>query len=245
MKKTETAFLYREIYRDIKRKIIDGTYQQGEIIEPENRLKEIYHVSRDTVRRAMNLLKRERLVTRKASIGTMVAFRKMDYEPSGCHESFSERMYRLGYTPSSEVLSIEILKEIDPHIAAVMHFKMGEKMYRISRIRKANGSPMAYEITYVFEKYCPDIQTMITDHTSLYDLYENHYHLQMGHINLKLEAETGNARMLRLLQMHNSTAILKISSVMFLAKGEPLYYVISYHVGNRYTYTTTLPRRIG
>lgn len=245
MEKAKPTFLYKDIYRDIKSKIIDGTYQQGKIIEPENKLKEIYHVSRDTVRRAMNLLRQEGLVTRKASIGTIVAFRKMDYEPSGCHESFSERMKRLGYKPSSEIISIEILKEIDPHIAAVMHFKKGEKMYRISRIRKASESPMAYEITYVFEKYCPNIQTMITDNTSLYDLYENHYCLQMGRINLKLEAETGDARLLKLLQMHNSTAILKISSVMFLMTGEPLYYVISYHVGNRYTYTTSLPRRIG
>jgi len=242
MSKKQTEFLYGQVYDDIRSKILNGTLVPGEHLKPENVLKDEYHVSRDTMRKAMALLERDGLIVRKASAGTTVAFSKTEYEPMNYHESFSERMLRLGYKPSSEVQSIEILSELDHHIATAMDFKPGDKMYRIKRVRNANGEPMAFEITYVYQKYCPNLHTMIYDNTSLYDLYENHYNIKMGRIDMQVEAETADAQLIKLLHLHNSTALLKITSLMHLTDGSPFYYVISYHIGEKYTFCTSLPR---
>jgi len=244
MKNSKSKFLYQEIYLDLRTKILNKELVPGERLRSENELKDKYHVSRDTIRKAMELLKKEGLITRKPSIGTVVSVSKMEYEPSGFHESFSERMKRLGLTPTSEILSIEILSELDSHIENELQLKPGEKTYKISRIRKANDHPMALEIAYIPVKFCPQLHTKLSDNTSLYDLYENYYHISMGRIDLRLEAETGDSKLLKVLKMHQSTAILKISSLMHLKSGEPFYYVISYHVGSEYSFTASLPRSI-
>lgn len=239
----ESQYLYLQIYKDLYTKIRKREIVPGQKLDSENILKEQYHVSRDTIRRALEKLENEGLISRSPSKGTIVTLNKMEYEPLNFHESFSERMKRWGYEPSSKLLSIELLDSCDPEVTVALRPKEGERVYCIKRIRYANASPMAYEIHYVHEKYVLDLHTRIKENTSVYDLYENVYDIHMGRIDLKLEADIADKKLIRMLDMRTNSAILKISSLMHLKSGEPFYYVISYHVGDKYTFSTSLPRK--
>ena len=103
---------------------------------------------------------------------------------------------------------------------------------------------MAYEISYIRQRLCPNLHTKLLEDTSLYRLYEEEYHLNMDSIEIKIEATMADSTVQKLLDLKNTSAVLKMTSLMHLSDGTPLYYVISYHAGDKYEYTTTMPRHL-
>ena len=47
---------YKEVYLDIKEKIIDGTFKSGEYLKSEMELAKSYSYSKDTIRKALSML---------------------------------------------------------------------------------------------------------------------------------------------------------------------------------------------
>lgn len=148
-----------------------------------------YAVSRDTVRRALAKLENEGYLKRKAAAGTFVRIEKADYGLSRM-ESFSEQMRRRGLSPSSELLSIQLTADLPAPVRKELGFTGPERAYIISRLRKANGQPMAHEVAYIPCALCPDLHTHLVESTSLYHIYEDIYHLQLGNAQITLEARS-------------------------------------------------------
>ena len=235
-------FIYNRIYSELRQRIERGELLPGSRLETEMELRQLYGVSRETVRRALAMLESDGYIVRKVSSGTFVRAQKTQYAASSYHESFTEQMRRQGKRPSSDIRSIEMLTELPPQIAAALQLHDEERVYCLKRVRQADGIPMAYEIAYIRQSLCPNLHTLLLDDTSLYCLYEDHYHLHMDTIEMKMEAITADSHLQKLLNLKGSMAVLKMTSVMHLSDSTPLYYVICYHAGDKYEYTTTMPR---
>ena len=121
-----------------------------------------YAVSRDTVRRALAKLESEGYLKRKAAAGTFVRIEKADYGLSRM-ESFSEQMLRRGLSPSSELPSIQLTADLPAPVRKELGFTGAERAYIISRLRKANGQPMAHEVAYIPCALCPDLHTHLVE----------------------------------------------------------------------------------
>lgn len=66
-------FLYRDIYADLKLRISDGRYPAGKRLPSEDELAEEFHVSRITIKSALELLRNDGLIKRIQGKGTFVA----------------------------------------------------------------------------------------------------------------------------------------------------------------------------
>lgn len=73
------TFIYKQIYNDLKEKIVSGEYTYGSILPSERVLSEQYGAWRTTVRQAMELLTADGLIEKKAGYGTRVIY---GYDPS-------------------------------------------------------------------------------------------------------------------------------------------------------------------
>ncbi len=241
MDKNRTKFRYLSIYQDIKQKIESGEYAAGEKLRTEKEYQEIYGASRDTVRKAFGKLENENYIIRKAAVGTFVKQKKSDYGLTRL-ESFTEQMRGRGVEPSSEFVSIELGTVSDQHISAELELEETEKCFRIARIRKGDGQPMAYEITYVPEHLCPNIQKHLDNYSSLYEIYESTYHLKLDHGKVRLEAELPTSNIQESLGISHDSPVLKMECVAFLEGGAPLYYVECYYIGEKYFFSSVMPR---
>lgn len=241
MSENKTKFRYLSIYQDIKSKIESGGYAPGEKLRTEKEYQEIYGASRDTVRKAFGKLENENYIVRKAAVGTFVKQKKSDYGLTKL-ESFTEQMRARGVEPSSEFVSVELGTVSNQHIAEELDISSSEKCYKIVRIRKGDGHPMAYEIAYVPEALCPNIQKYLDDRSSLYEIYEGVYQLKMGHGKVKLEAELPDSNVQASLGIGHDSPILKMECVAYLENGTPLYYVECCYMGEKYFFSSVMPR---
>ncbi len=235
-------FIYMKIYNDIYEKIKSNVLKPGGRIQPENVLKEQYNVSRDSIRKALQKLENDGLISRRAGAGTYVTSKIADYSLAS-QESFTEQMIKIGKVPSSEILSIEILSDYDAEIGEKLDLVPGEKLYRVCRVRKADGDPMALEIVYVSQKLVPNLHTLLYEDTSLYKLYEDYYNLKMKDMEVHIEAELADKDVQKKLRLKENTPILKISGVMQLEDQRPHYYFVCYHIGHKYSFSVRLPRK--
>ena len=63
------------LYAQLKYKLlkeIEDNYKQGDLLPPESKLISLYKISRITVRKAMDELEREGIITKKQGRGTYV-----------------------------------------------------------------------------------------------------------------------------------------------------------------------------
>ena len=241
MPESGNTFRYLAIYNEMLEKITSGQWRAGTKLPNELELMEQYGVSRGTIRNALGKLERNSLVSRRKAIGTFVKFRKIDYTLYRM-ECFSEQMHRIHVEPSSELLSIRISTDPSPEILQALQMNARETVYAIERIRKADGDPMAYEIAHVPQSLCPDLHAHLTEKASLYDIYERIYghRLKCGYISM--EAELANMQTQRILNLKKDTPVLKMLCIVTLQNERPLYYVVCYYVGDKYKFSTVLPR---
>lgn len=137
--------IFKQIAEHLRAQIASGQMRYGEVIPPERELSESLKVSRMTLRAAIDELAREGLLVRQRRRGTVVS--SMRVRRSATIEgfmSFSEEMRLRGLTPSSRVLAFRD-QIADSSIAAQLGLPIGAHVIDLTRVRLANGEPMAVE----------------------------------------------------------------------------------------------------
>ena len=140
--------------RDFLRSLVTHELAVGDAIPSERLLCERFGVSRMTVRQAVDALVVEGLLRREQGRGTFVAPTKVDLEVRLA--SFGEEMRRRGLTPSSKVLSAEVVAA-SPDIADALDLLPGEEVFALHRVRYADGEPMAIEQAWLPSRLVPGL----------------------------------------------------------------------------------------
>jgi GntR family transcriptional regulator len=144
----------------------------GSATPSERQLAEETGVSRMTARRAIDELVREGLLTREVGRGTFVA-RPTVSVPLQL-TSFTEDMRARGYVPSSRLLSLGTIPATE-QVAAVMHIPAGADVVLLSRLRLADGMPMAIERSHLRGDLFPGLDRYDFGADSLYRVLVEEY----------------------------------------------------------------------
>src|SRR5438445_2192547 len=157
------APLYLQLQRLLRTAIDRHVLAPDEALPPERDLAEAYKVSRVTVRKALDGLVQARLLTRRQGAGTFVAARVE--KNFATISSFTEDMLSRGRQPHSKWLS-RSEGTVMPEEALALGLSPGSPVYRLSRIRYADGQSMAIEYATVPKDA---VQSLESVGDSLYD----------------------------------------------------------------------------
>lgn len=232
--------MYIQLYNKFKENIENNIWVEGVQLPSEYELMEEYNVSRDTIRKSLQKLTQEGYVYRQAGKGTFVNNPKSRYKLTSL-ESFSEQMIYMGLVPSSKILNLS-LEIPNGKVKDYLEIIDDENVYRVERLRLANNEPMCYEISYVSERLCPDLDKLVHSDTSLYKIYEEHYNLKLDYGNLYLEAEGCPKEYSYHLNIKKGSPMLKMKCVVYTDNKKPLYFVESYYIGAKYVFFASMPR---
>jgi GntR family transcriptional regulator len=132
---------YQEIERWLRRRVLRSA--PGDALPSESELAARFRVSRMTARQAVQNLAAEGLVQRRRGAGTFVAPRPI-HRHEGSLMSFTEDMRRRGMKASSRLLEAGLRPATTADLDA-LRLPDGARVVAISRLRLADGQPMAIE----------------------------------------------------------------------------------------------------
>lgn len=132
--------LYHQLVSEIKDSISRGDLTAGTMLPNELDIAAQLHLSRPTVRKAMDELVRAGILVRKRGVGTQVVSNEIRRPLS--LSSLHTDLTRSGVTPSTKVLEFST-QPAPAEIAEKLNTSPGTEVYHILRLRLENGQPLA------------------------------------------------------------------------------------------------------
>lgn len=231
--------LYIQLKEMLQNAIQDGTFAPGSRLPSERELAERYEVSRMTARQALQLLAHEGLTYSRVGKGTYASEPKIPQELQAL-TSFTEEMARLGMEASSSVLKAEI-QWASPEVQRQLRLNPGAEIVLLTRIRRANGEPMALENTAIDYSVCRGIlEGRDFSRLSLYDVLRRDYGLPVVRADQLIDTRMPETWEAEHLGIGSLTPVLNIERTTFDADGRPIEYVRSVYRGDKYRFHAVL-----
>jgi GntR family transcriptional regulator len=231
--------IYHQLEEYIKQQIETGILKEEAVIPSEREYAERFQISRMTVRQAINNLVSEGYLKRQKGRGTFVNKKKVEQELQGM-TSFTEDMLSRGMNPSSTLLSFKIIPA-DKNTASDLKIEENDSIYKIKRIRLADGAPMALEMAYIPVQIVPGL-TEENSNLSLYQYIEEHLSLSISEANQEIEASVADSHDAENLGINIGDPTLLIKRISYLTDGIPFELVKSTFRADRYRFVHTMKR---
>lgn len=227
------APLYQQLQRVLRDAINGRILAPEDALPAERDLADEFSVSRITVRKALDGLVGEGLLTRRQGAGTFVAARvEKNFSKLS---SFSEDMAARGRKTHSAWLS-RTRGAVTPDEAMAMGLSPGSAVYRFNRIRYADNMTMAIEFATVPAYALTSAEAV---DASLYEALEQTGHRPVRALQ-RLRAVLFNAEQAELLGIKERDAGLLIERRGFLADGQAVEFTQSYYRGDAYDFVAEL-----
>lgn len=237
LRKDISTPLYLQLQKGLRNAIENRVVQADTAIPTERELAEEFDISRITVRKAVDGLVNDGLLSRRRGAGTFVVAPRVEKNFSRL-TSFSEDMISRGRRPHSVWVS-RSEGEVTPEEAMSLGLSPGSSVYRFHRVRFADDLPMALEYSTV-PGYCLD--SLDTVGASLYEALEAADHLPVRALQ-RLRAINFNAEQAEALGVAPGDAGLFIERRGFLVDGRTAEFTQSYYRGDAYDLVAELNTR--
>lgn len=233
--------IYHQLEAYLKSQIENGILGADEMINSEREFAERFQISRMTVRQAINNLVSNGYLYRQKGRGTFVSKQKVEQELEGL-TGFTEDMLERGMKPSSRLLSFNTITS-SITVAHKLQITEKDSVYEITRVRLADGIPMALETSYIPASLLPGLTEDISNH-SLYKYIENQLSLKISEATQEIEAAIARNPEAELLEISAGAPILLIMRTACLQDGTPFEFVKSVYRADRYRFIHKLKREI-
>lgn len=236
--------LYEHVVQHLERKIASEQLKPGDRLPSEANLAETLHVSRATLREALNALAQNGIIEKRHGIGTFVAHRA-EKVTGGLEtlESYTETIRRSGHKAE------EVLLEIRP----ALHGEMGDPepfgsanpgdvpAICIESLRKVDGEAIIFCADYLnpellsagaFER----VEAERPTYESLLDYLREGLGVQPDHASLTVTAVAADPEVAAQLLVPPGAPLLCLSGTALDASGNALYFSRNYFLTDKYQF---------
>jgi GntR family transcriptional regulator len=225
--------IYLRLSARLRDAIQHGTISTGTSLPAERELARLLGLSRQTVRRAVEILTTEGLLVVRQGSGTYVNARFV--EPLTELTSFSDDMRRRGFEPGSVWLE-RTLGQPTPEEALALGLSLRDRVMRASRVRTANGEPIAVEVAVVDAR----VVGMKADFgDSLYEAIRRQGHAPVRAMQ-RVRAAVASRHLAHLLHIATGAPVLETERHSYSAEGRLLEWTRSTYRGDLYDYVAEM-----
>lgn len=225
---------YLSIYNDIVDKIESGIYNPNDKLPSEKELMDGYEVSRDTIRKSLNMLEQNGYIQKTKGKGSFVLdINKFNFPVSGV-VSFKEISRKIGRDSDTEV---ESLKCIVPRrtMARNLELKPNEKVWEIVRARSISGEKVILDKDYVLKRFVENITEEICK-DSLYNYIENELGLKIAYAKKEITVQGATEEDKKYLDMKGFDMIVVVKSYTYLDDTSLFQYTESRHRPDKFVF---------
>lgn len=233
--------LYHQIYLVLRERIRRGELEAGRTLPGEQELAKAFSVSRITVKRALNELAGDRLVTRHRGRGTIVAGDAVIPMVRGSFDNLIDSLKIMGLETELELLEVRDTKA-DAFVAERLGLEPGAPVQLAVRLRKLKGEPFSHLLTYVPAEIAGRYTKQELATTPLLTLLER-VGAEVTEAEQWISAAAAEPQIAAALEVNSGSPLLKIERVMRAARGVPVQFICGHYRPDRFQYHFTSQRR--
>lgn len=232
---------YREVYNDIKSKIINGTFKSGEFLESESELAHKYSYSKDTIRKALSILELDGFIQKIKGKNSLILGRgrmKNNYLSSLLTSSELNSVEKLNL--KNNLISLYIIQGI-PELMKIFQVPESYDFYKVARSRSIDGEKLEYDVLYFDRKTVPFLNREICE-SSIYSYLENELNLKISHAYREIKFRYANEDEKKYMDLGDYEMVVEIESHNYLSNGVLFQYGTTTYRPDKFTFTTIAKR---
>lgn len=225
---------YLNIYYEIIADIEDNKYEVGDKLPSESELMQIYKVSRDTVRKTLNLLEEKAYIQKIKGKGSIVLdINKFNFPVSGL-TSFKELSDKMNLKAVTLVREFKII-EPDNYIKKQLEFKEVEKVWKVTRVREIDGQKIILDKDYIKVSIIPELTSEICSE-SIYKYIENELNIKIGYAKKEITVQKATEEDKWLLDLGGYDMVVVVKSYSYLEDTTLFQYTEARHVPDKFRF---------
>lgn len=195
-------------------------------IPSEAELCEAYHVSRTTVRKALDYLIYEGLLYRVQGKGTYVSPAKVMGRFIQSTAGFWNDVRNQGLNLRTNVLEHSV-KLADSYVAKALSLPKGERVFSLVRVRYIEDDPVMITAAYVPYRLCSGIETENFTNQSFYQTLHEKYNAIIDHGMQYVEARPCSVDEAKYLKIEPDTPLLVTTGTMYDRNDMPVEFNVA------------------
>jgi GntR family transcriptional regulator, trehalose operon transcriptional repressor len=225
---------YLLIYEEIAKQIQDGHYEAKTILPSENEFAEMYKTSRETIRKALNLLAQNGFIQKIRGKGSLVLDLKRHQFPISGLISFKELAENMGGTASTTVEEFT-LEQAGQDIARELNAENDEMVWKVKRVRHIDEERVILDKDFIIERHVPGLSSQKCEN-SIFEFIEQELEKKISFAKKEFTVEKPNAEDLELLDMEGFHAIVIVKNYIYFDDATLFQYTESRHRPDKFRF---------
>ncbi len=199
---------YKRVYEILRKHILEGVYNEGDLLPSENELCTIHNVTRPTIRKALDRLVNEGYIKKQQGKGSIVIGK-----PKGVGIlSLSGTTSALG---DENLITKIIVKPQLKQWDRAFSFSLSEQEKEagciyFERLRIVNDKPVFFDITMIPNLNLPRFTSIKLENRSLFDILRTRYQVEVTGGEQKILATSGNEKLQKLFNVGPGHPVLQL-----------------------------------
>jgi GntR family trehalose operon transcriptional repressor len=215
---------FQAIYQELAKKMEEKEIQVGEKLPSEHELMVQFHTSRETIRKALNLLAQNGYIQKIRGKGSIVLDRaRFDFPISGL-VSFKELARKMGKPWITKVHELKLVKPADEIKARL---GAGE-LWKVVRSRQVDGESIILDTDFFQKRHVPLLTEAIAEQ-SIYEHLEEELGLSISFADKEVTVEETTGLDRDLLDLNGLSHVVVVKSLVHLDDASPFQYTESRH----------------
>lgn len=230
--------LYAQAEQYMRDLISRDEYRNGKLLPSEVELSEQLHISRNTLRMAINNLVIDGLLVRKKGYGTKVIKREVLSGAKNWH-SFSQEMKKAGVIIKNFELHVSY-KIVSEEVSAFFGLESAARLVCLERLRGKSDLPFVYFISY----FSPEVPLSSDEdfRLPLYQILEEKYGIIAKTSKEEISARLADTFIAEKLNISTSAPILVRKRYVYDKNNKPIEYNVGFYKAESFTYTLETER---
>lgn len=233
---------YYQIYDEIATDIKDNKIKANSKLKSENQMMNDYGVSRDTVRKALNLLAQNGYIQKVKGKGSFVLdVNKFEFPVSGLI-SFKELSEKMNYEVETILNEFELINP-DDYLMQQLDIDENKKVWKVVRSRKIGKERIILDKEFFNSEYIEELSEEICT-KSIYEYIEGVLKLNISFAKKEFTVEKATEEDRKYLDLGEYDMVVQVKNHVYLDDTTLFQYSESRHRPDKFTFVDFARRKI-
>lgn len=228
--------LYHQLEQALRARLTSSEFKPGDLLPSEERICELYGVSRITVRRALDALIAQGMIIKKRGVGSFVAEPRAGARSIRLKGSLDEFLAGAGVMEPDH---FDLTRDAqNPQAAAILNLPDDALMTCVRMVSRIDGEPTAYLEIYFPDEVGQQLDEadLLTPGVPIIRGVERRLNVRVSRAEQKIESGSAGEIAGPLLELQPSDPVLLVTRAYYLANGQAIETAFVRYHPSRYSY---------